>query len=78
MINGKKTGARLIPPHGKKAGEWVELGGLFGAAPVMPLRRPATRPSWPASGASPRPSEPDQLGLLSRGLERGGRWRAGR
>jgi uncharacterized protein (UPF0210 family) len=37
MINSKTTGARLIPAAGKAVGDWVELGGLFGAAPVMPL-----------------------------------------
>ena len=37
MINNKTTGARLIPASGKAAGDWVELGGLFGEAPVMPL-----------------------------------------
>jgi uncharacterized protein (UPF0210 family) len=35
MINSKTTGARLIPAYGRKVGEWVELGGLFGEAPVM-------------------------------------------
>ncbi len=35
MVNGKTTGARLIPAHGKKVGDWVNLGGLFGEAPVM-------------------------------------------
>jgi len=35
MINSKTTGARLIPAYGKKVGEWVNLGGLFGAGPVM-------------------------------------------
>lgn len=35
MVNSKTTGARLIPAHGKKTGEWVTLGGLFGEAPVM-------------------------------------------
>jgi hypothetical protein len=37
MINSKTTGARLIPAYGKQVGEWVTLGGLFGAAPVMPV-----------------------------------------
>ena len=37
MINSKTTGARLIPAYGKKVGEWVTLGGLFGEAPVMPV-----------------------------------------
>jgi uncharacterized protein (UPF0210 family) len=35
MINSKTTGARLIPAHGKKVGDWVSLGGLFGEGPVM-------------------------------------------
>jgi uncharacterized protein (UPF0210 family) len=35
MINSKTTGARLIPAHGKKVGDWVRLGGLFGEGPVM-------------------------------------------
>jgi uncharacterized protein (UPF0210 family) len=35
MVNNKTTGARLIPAYGKKVGEWVTLGGLFGEAPVM-------------------------------------------
>ena len=35
MVNAKTTGARLIPAHGKKVGDWVTLGGLFGEAPVM-------------------------------------------
>ncbi|MFW5800922.1 MAG: PFL family protein [Spirochaeta sp.] len=37
MINHKTTAARLIPAPGKKAGEWVEFGGLLGRAPVMPV-----------------------------------------
>ena len=35
MINSKTTGARLIPAYGKKVGDWVALGGLFGEGPVM-------------------------------------------
>jgi hypothetical protein len=37
MINSKTTGARLIPAYGKQVGDWVNLGGLFGAGPVMPV-----------------------------------------
>jgi uncharacterized protein (UPF0210 family) len=37
MVNNKTTAVRLIPAPGKKAGEWVEFGGLLGGAPVMPL-----------------------------------------
>ncbi len=35
MVNGKSTGARLIPAYGKQVGDWVSLGGLFGEGPVM-------------------------------------------
>ena len=37
MINQKTTAARLIPAIGKKVGDKVEFGGLFGYAPVMPV-----------------------------------------
>ena len=35
MINGKTTAVRLIPAPGKKVGDSVEFGGLFGRAPIM-------------------------------------------
>ena len=37
MVNGKTTACRLIPAVGKKVGDTVEFGGLFGYAPVMPV-----------------------------------------
>lgn len=37
MVNQKTTAARLIPAYGKKVGDGVEFGGLFGYAPVMPV-----------------------------------------
>ena len=37
MINQKTTAVRIIPAHGKKAGDVVEFGGLLGYAPVMPV-----------------------------------------
>lgn len=37
MINQKTTAVRLLPSIGKKVGDTVELGGLFGYAPVMPV-----------------------------------------
>ena len=36
-VNQKTTAVRLIPAYGKKAGEFVEYGGLMGRAPVMPV-----------------------------------------
>jgi len=38
MVNTKTTAARLIPVPGKKAGEHVSFGGLFGASPIMEVR----------------------------------------
>ncbi|MCI1933905.1 MAG: PFL family protein [Atopobiaceae bacterium] len=35
VINAKTTAVRLIPAIGKKEGDVLEFGGLFGAAPVM-------------------------------------------
>ncbi len=39
MINQKTTAVRLIPVIGKKVGDTVEFGGLFGYAPIMPVNR---------------------------------------
>ncbi|MCL1867059.1 MAG: PFL family protein [Oscillospiraceae bacterium] len=39
MINGKTTAVRVIPAIGKKEGEVLEFGGLFGSGPVMPVNR---------------------------------------
>jgi hypothetical protein len=38
VVNNKTTAVRVIPVPGKKAGDLVDFGGLFGAAPVMPVR----------------------------------------
>ena len=35
MVNNKTTAVRLIPVPGKKAGDWVEFGGLLGGCPIM-------------------------------------------
>ena len=37
MINTKTTAVRIIPAPGKKVGDRVEMGGLLGSAPVMPV-----------------------------------------
>ena len=37
VINGKTTAVRLIPVIGKDVGDEIELGGLLGTAPVMPV-----------------------------------------
>ena len=37
MINCKTTAVRIIPAPGKVVGDRVEMGGLLGSAPVMPV-----------------------------------------
>ncbi|MCR4720102.1 MAG: PFL family protein [Lachnospiraceae bacterium] len=37
MVNQKTTAVRLIPAIGKKVGESLDFGGLFGYSPVMPV-----------------------------------------
>lgn len=37
MINQKTTAVRIMPVPGKTVGDVIELGGLFGSAPIMPV-----------------------------------------
>lgn len=37
MINSKTTAVRIIPAPGKTVGDSIEMGGLLGTAPVMPV-----------------------------------------
>ncbi|MFN0197229.1 MAG: PFL family protein [Planctomycetaceae bacterium] len=37
VYNHKTTATRIIPVPGKKAGEFVSFGGLFGASAIMPI-----------------------------------------
>ncbi|HBL84124.1 MAG: hypothetical protein A2Y17_12730 [Clostridiales bacterium GWF2_38_85] len=39
MVNNKTTAVRLIPAIGKEVGDYVEFGGLLGAAPVMSVNK---------------------------------------
>ncbi len=39
MINSKTTAVRLVPAVGKKDGEELEFGGLFGTGPIMKLNK---------------------------------------
>ncbi len=38
VVNSKTTAVRVIPVPGKRAGEEVSFGGLFGGGPAMPVR----------------------------------------
>ncbi len=37
MVNSKTTAVRVIPAIGKKVGDELDWGGLFGSGPVMPI-----------------------------------------
>jgi uncharacterized protein len=39
VVNNKTTAVRIIPVPGKKAGEWVEFGGLLGRTKIMDVCR---------------------------------------
>ncbi|MBO8128705.1 MAG: PFL family protein [Peptococcaceae bacterium] len=39
VINQKTTAVRIIPAPGKKAGDYVQFGGLLGSSPVLPVSR---------------------------------------
>jgi uncharacterized protein (UPF0210 family) len=39
MVNSKTTAVRVIPAIGKKVGEELDFGGLFGSGPVMEVNR---------------------------------------
>lgn len=55
MINGKTTAARLIPVPGKKAGEYVNFGGLLGAAPIIPVHNFSSEKFIARGGNIPAP-----------------------
>ena len=55
MINNKTTAVRLIPAIGKKEGDMVEYGGLWGKAPVMRINRFASADFVNRGGRIPAP-----------------------
>ncbi len=55
MINNKTTAVRIIPVHGKKAGESVEFGGLLGRAPIMPVNGASSKAFVERGGRIPAP-----------------------
>ena len=55
MINNKTTAVRLIPAPGKTVGDTVEIGGLFGEAPVMPVHRESSADFIARGGRIPAP-----------------------
>jgi uncharacterized protein (UPF0210 family) len=55
MVNNKTTAVRVIPVPGKKAGDWVEFGGLLGGAPVMPVHKAGSEVFINRGGRIPAP-----------------------
>ncbi len=55
MINSKTTAVRLLPVPGKKVGDMIELGGLLGYAPVMPVHPESSEAFIQRGGRIPAP-----------------------
>ncbi len=55
VINQKTTAVRVIPAVGKKAGDFVEFGGLLGFAPVIPVNTVGNEAFIARGGRIPAP-----------------------
>lgn len=55
VVNGKTTGVRLIPVPGKKAGDYVNFGGLLGETYVMEISKFSSRDFILRGGRMPSP-----------------------
>ena len=55
MINSKTTAVRIIPAPGKTVGDMVEMGGLLGSAPVMPVHGESAEEFVARGGRIPAP-----------------------
>ena len=55
MVNSKTTAVRVIPAPGKTVGDRVEMGGLLGSAPVMPVHDEAASDFIARGGRIPAP-----------------------
>ncbi len=55
MVNSKTTAVRIIPAIGKQVGDRVEMGGLLGSAPVMPVHTESSEIFVARGGRIPAP-----------------------
>jgi len=55
MVNSKTTAVRIIPAPGKVVGDRVEMGGLLGSAPVMPVHAESSESFIARGGRIPAP-----------------------
>ena len=55
MVNSKTTAVRIIPAPDKVVGDRVEMGGLLGTAPVMPVHKESSADFIARGGRIPAP-----------------------
>ena len=55
MVNCKTTAVRLLPAPGKSVGDTIEMGGLLGSAPVMPVHGESAADFIARGGRIPAP-----------------------
>jgi uncharacterized protein (UPF0210 family) len=55
LVNNKAESVRIIPVEGKKAGEYVEWGGLLGEAPAMEVNQYGSEDFLDRGGRMPSP-----------------------
>ena len=55
MVNNKTTAVRILPAPGKDVGGTIEMGGLLGSAPVMPVHRESSAGLINRGGRIPAP-----------------------
>ena len=55
MVNCKTTAVRLLPAPGKTVGDTIEMGGLLGSAPVMPVHPESSAAFIARGGRIPAP-----------------------
>jgi len=57
MVNNKTTAVRVLPAPGKTVGDTIELGGLLGTAPVMPVHNESSKAFIDRGGRIPAPMQ---------------------
>jgi hypothetical protein len=57
MVNSKTTAVRLLPAPGKQVGDTIEMGGLLGSAPVMPVHPESSAAFIARGGRIPAPMQ---------------------
>ena len=55
MVNSKTTAVRILPAPGKGVGDTIEMGGLLGSAPVMPVHPESSEAFIARGGRIPAP-----------------------